>query len=294
MNCADESAHGTAPIGFTDRKRVHDTERSTQHTMSTLALIAIAVGNTRTHVALFNNEELDQCTHIDNEDRSRVVELVTSSWKASAGAERRAIAVSSVNEPVSKALCSVIEDQIGEEVYRVGQDLPVPIKMALDPEATPGMDRLLNAAAAWSTLKQACVVIDAGTAVTIDFIDGEGIFHGGVIAPGAQMQLDAMHESTENLPELDFEAPKGEPFGRNTASAMQRGVYHGIRGLTWRMIEEFATAYEAFPLVVATGGDAPALFEGDELINRLVPELELRGIVVSIRHALTENIDADE
>jgi hypothetical protein len=75
---------------------------------------------------------------------------------------------------------------------------------------------------------------------------------------------------------------------------MQRGVYHGIRGLTWRMIEEFATAYEAFPLVVATGGDAPALFEGDELINRLVPELELRGIVVSIRHALTENIDADE
>jgi hypothetical protein len=46
--------------------------------------------------------------------------------------------------------------------------------------------------------------------------------------------------------------------------------------------------------VVATGGDAPALFEGDELINRLVPELELRGIVVSIRHALTENIDADE
>jgi type III pantothenate kinase len=294
MNCADESALGKAPLGFTDRIPDHDFQRSSQHTMSTLALIAIAVGNTRTHVALFNNDELEQCTHIDNEDRARVVELVTSSWKASADSERRAIAVSSVNEPVSKALCSVIEDQIGEEVYRIGQDLPVPITMALDPEATPGMDRLLNAAAAWSTLKQACVVIDAGTAVTIDFIDGEGTFHGGVIAPGAQMQLDALHSSTENLPEIDFSAPKGEPYGRNTASAMQRGVYHGIRGLVWRMIEEFATAYEAFPLVVATGGDAPALFEGDELINRMVPDLELRGIAVSVRHALTENIDADE
>ena len=111
--------------------------------MSNLALIAIAVGNTRTHIALFNDDELDQCTHVKNTDRARVVDLVTSSWKASEGSERRAIAVASVNEPVSEALCSVLEDQIGEEVYRVGDDLPVPIPLALDPEATPGMDRLL-------------------------------------------------------------------------------------------------------------------------------------------------------
>ncbi|MCH2144279.1 MAG: type III pantothenate kinase [Phycisphaerales bacterium] len=262
--------------------------------MSKLALIAIAVGNTRTHVALFENDSLEQTTHIENDDRARIVELVTASWKASADADRRAIAVSTVNEADSKALCSVLEDQIGEEIYMVGDDLPVPIGVALDPEATPGIDRLLNAAAAWDALKQACVVIDAGTAVTIDFVDGEGVFHGGVIAPGAQMQLDAMHHGTDGLPDLDFSVPEGEPYGRNTASAMQRGVYHGIRGLAWRMIEEYATAYEAFPLVVATGGDAPELFKDDELVNRLVPELELRGIAVAVRHALAESIDADE
>ena len=261
--------------------------------MSSLALIAIAVGNTRTHVALFDNEEMTEINHIPNDDRARIVELVTAGWKASADAGKRAIAVSSVNETDSKALCSVLEDQIGEEVYLIGDDLPVPIGVALDPEATPGMDRLLNAAAAWDALKQACVVIDAGTAVTIDFVDGEGVFHGGVIAPGAQMQLDAMHSGTDGLPELEFAVPEGEPYGRNTASAMQRGVYNGIRGLAWRMIEEYATAYEAFPLVVATGGDSKDLFEGDELINRMVPELELRGIAVSVRHALAESIDAD-
>ena len=75
---------------------------------------------------------------------------------------------------------------------------------------------------------------------------------------------------------------------------MQRGVYQSIRGLAWKMVEEYATAYEAFPLVVATGGDAEALFKDDELINRLVPELELRGIAIAVRHALAESIDADE
>jgi len=262
--------------------------------MSNLALIAIAVGNTRTHVGIFNGDELDEIVHAPNEDRTKVVELVTGAWKARAEAEHRAIALASVNESVSRPLRSVIEDQTGEEVYVVGDDLPVPIGIALDPEATPGIDRLLNAAAAWDALKQACVVIDVGTAVTVDFVDGEGVFHGGVIAPGAQMQLDALHERTDGLPELEFSVPEGEPFGRNTAAAMQRGVANGIRGLAWRMIEEFATAYEAFPLVVATGGDAASIFKDDELINRMVADLELRGISVAARHALTENADADE
>ena len=262
--------------------------------MSNLALIAIAVGNTRTHVALFDNDSLERSLHVGNDERALIVDKVTAIWKEAVGADRRAIAIASVNENHSRALCSVLEDQIGEEIYLVGEDLPVPIGMALDPEATPGIDRLLNAAAAWDALKQACVVIDAGTAVTIDFVDGEGVFHGGVIAPGVQMQLDAMHQGTEGLPEIDFRVPEGEPYGRNTAAAMQRGVYHGIRGLAWRMIEEYATAYEAFPLVVATGGDAGDLFKGDELINRLVPELELRGISVAVRHALAGSVDAEE
>ena len=84
--------------------------------------------------------------------------------------------MASVNEMVARELRSVIEDQLGDEVYEVGSDIPVPIGLALDPEATPGVDRLLCAAASWDLLKQACVVINAGTAVSIDFIDGEGVF----------------------------------------------------------------------------------------------------------------------
>ena len=262
--------------------------------MSQLSLIAISIGNTRSHIALFQDNTLEEITHIANEDRAQIVETAIQFWKKSIESERQAIAVASINEPLSDAIRSLLQDQLSEDVYVVGEDLPIPVGLALDPEATPGVDRLLSAAAAWDTLKQACVVINAGTAVTIDFVDGEGVFHGGVIAPGAQMQLNALHEGTSALPELTFSVPEGEPYGRNTAAAMQRGVYQSIRGLAWKMVEEYATAYEAFPLVVATGGDAEALFKGDELINRLVPELELRGIAIAVRHALAESIDADE
>jgi type III pantothenate kinase len=262
--------------------------------MPSLALTAISVGNSRTHIAFFRGSDVEQITHIENKDRARIVEVAMTHWKEGADAEHRTIAVASVNDPIADATCSVLEDQLGEEVYRVGEDLPVPIGLALDPEATPGVDRLLCAASAWDTLKQACVIINAGTSVTIDFVDGEGVFHGGVIAPGAQMQLEAMHQGTNALPELEFAVPEGEPFGRNTAAAMQRGVYNGIRGLAWKMVEEYATTYEAFPLVVATGGDAEKLFAGDELVNRLVPDLELRGIEIAVRHSLTESVDADE
>ena len=262
--------------------------------MPSLDLIAISIGNTRTHIGLFRNDELDQSVDIDGNDRAKIVELVTEHWKACSESEKRAVAMASVNEGMARELRSVIEDQLGEEVYELGTDLPVPIGLALDPEATPGVDRLLCAAASWDLLKQACVVINAGTAVTVDFVDGEGVFHGGVIAPGVQMQLDALHAGTDALPQLNFSKPEGEPFGRNTASAMQRGVYHGVRGLAWRMVEEFALAYEAFPLVVATGGNASDLFSGDELVNRLIPELELRGILASAKLALSEPVDTEE
>jgi type III pantothenate kinase len=264
--------------------------------MSNLALIAIAVGNTRTHIGLFLDDELENITHLHNDDRAGAVECVTRHWKSAEAASRQVLAMASVNDSAAKQLSSVIEDQLGEEVFKVGEDLPVPIGLSLDPESTTGVDRLLNAAAAWELLKQACIVVDAGTAVTVDFVDGEGVFHGGAIAPGLTMQLDALANSTDALPEMPFALPEGKPFGSNTAAAMQRGVFFGVRGLVWKLVEEYAAAYGAFPLVVATGGDAEVLFKNDEIVNRVIPELELRGIALAARHALSEpeHIDAEE
>ena len=138
----------------------------------------------------------------------------------------------------------------------------------------------------WDKYKQACVIVDAGTCVTVDFVDGEGTFHGGAIAPGAAMQLKAMHDGTNALPEITFEKPLQEAFGKNTAQAMLQGVYHGIKGMVRQLTEQYASRYGAYPMVVATGGDAMLLFEHDEFIEHIELNLLFKGIAVSVKHAL--------
>ena len=251
-------------------------------------LLAVQVGNTRTQLGLFRQDELVENRRFANADLASIVDEAARLWESIRGEAQSAIALASVNDKVAKPLESMLEDQLGVEVYTIGDDLPVPIGESLDPETLVGADRLLNAAAAWDRLKQACVIVDAGTAVTVDFVDGEGTFHGGAIAPGASMQLKGLHEGTDALPAIAFRRPGDEAFGKNTADAMILGVFEGIRGLVWRLVERYSAANGAFPLVIATGGDAETLFADDELVNRIVPELTLQGIAVAARFALTD------
>ena len=257
-------------------------------------LIAISVGNTRTHVGQFVEGVLKKSQRFANDHPASIIERSTCWWQEIADASDAALAMASVNGAVAERLSSALEDQLSIEVYHVGEDLPTPIGTQLDPETITGMDRLLNAAAAYETVQQACIVIDAGTAVTVDFVDGQGTFHGGAIAPGAHTQLKAMHEHASALPELKFHKPDAAAFGRSTSQAMLKGVYHGIRGMVWRLVELYAEDYGAYPMVIATGGDAEVLFKDDELIDRIVPELTLMGIAAATKHALaTKDSDAD-
>ena len=257
-----------------------------------LNLIAISVGNTRTACALFDGGKRERTERFDNADLPAMVEQITQWWQQIAAAPRAALALASVNDPLADRLALTVEDQLSVEVYRVDRDLPIPIGVQLDPETITGVDRLLNAAAAYETVKQACIIVDAGTAVTVDFVDGEGTFHGGAIAPGGTLQLRALHEHAAALPDLKFNAPNDEAFGRSTSQAMLQGVYHGIRGMIWRLVEQYAEAYGAYPMVIATGGDAEVLFARDELIDRIVPDLTLMGIAAAARRSLVAD-DAD-
>jgi type III pantothenate kinase len=257
-------------------------------------LIAISVGNTRTRIGKLVDGSIEASASFANDELADAVERSTAWWFEIAKRPRAAIAMATVDEAVADRLASALEDQLSVEVYRVGDDLPILIGRQLDPETITGADRLLNAAAAYAVVGQACIIVDAGTAVTVDFVDGEGTFHGGAIAPGARLQLRALHEHTAALPDLEFQPPDPEPFGRSTAQAMRQGVFHGIRGMVWRLVEQYAEAYGAYPMVIATGGDAEILFGNDELIDRIVPDLTLLGIRAAVRLALSaDDADAD-
>ena len=256
-------------------------------------VLAIQVGNTRIKMAVFRSEDPEEVVFIAKDDLAGAIEAAGRLYE-SIGAEADAsVVIASVNKPVSDALVGALRDQLSCDIYAVPEDMPAPIGTCLDAGARPGVDRLLNAAAAYAKLRQACIVIDAGTCITVDFIDGEGVFHGGAIAPGVRMQLKAMHEHTAALPAIDFAAPEGLAWGSNTREAMLRGVYHGARGLVWRLIEKYAEQYGGFPLVIATGGDAAALFSDDELVNQIVPDLVLRGVALAAKAAL-EPGDGDD
>ncbi len=261
--------------------------------MSGPNLIAINIGNSRAQIGQFIEGELKQTRHFENRDLPVIVEMIVGWWPHVAKAGQAFIMVASVHDEIARKLHSALADQLAVEIYRVGEDVPVPVSRQLDPETITGVDRLLNAAAAYDRIRQACVIIDAGTAVTVDFVDGEGTFHGGAIAAGAAMQLRALHEHTAGLPELALQAPDNEAFGRSTAQAMLKGVFHGIRGMVWRLVEQYAEHYGAYPQVIATGGDADLLFKHDELIDSIVPDLTLRGIAVTAHHALSADPDEE-
>ena len=251
-------------------------------------ILAAAVGNSRSRLGLFDSGELHHPVAVSNADESAFVDALAS-FADHAGLH---LVVASVNDPMADRVPELAERAglgfAGE--HRIGRDLGIPIRHTLDDTATVGHDRLLNALGAFSKAQQACVVIDAGTAVTVDFVDGEGTFQGGVIAPGLGLMLRALHEHTAALPDVPYKAPDPArgAFGKDTAHAMRLGVRNAVLGLVHRQVELFAEAYEAYPQIVATGGDAPGLFEDDEIVEHVVPDLQLVGIHAACVAALAQ------
>jgi type III pantothenate kinase len=255
---------------------------------SPVALLAIVVGNTNTRFASFDGREPE---NVDLAPNSNLDDLVARILRRDAAlpSDRESIVVlASDNPPVSERLVTALTPKLTHDLHRVGDDLEVPIPRAIDPDTRPGQDRLLNALAAFDSLQQACAIIDVGTAVTVDFVDGQGVFQGGAIAPGATMMLRALHERTAALPTVALARPADSPFGKNTEQAMLNGVFYGIRGMVRLLVERYAEAYEAYPRVIATGSDAPLLFEDDPFIERIIPDLTLRGVEASCRRLVTD------
>ncbi len=249
---------------------------------------AVSIGNSSIQIARLGDGTPEEVSRHDLVDDAQAVQNI-GTWFEGVETTDRVTLVASVNPAADERLRDRLATVVGGEILEIERDLAAPIGRGLDPESLVGVDRLLAAAAAWDELKQACIVIDAGTAVTVDFIDGEGTFQGGAILPGIASMLNAVHHDTALLPETTFAPPEGDPWGRNTNDAILRGVDAAIAGGAWKLVERYALHYGGFPLVIATGGDAPLLFRDDELVSRIVPDLVLRGMAIAWRTANEES-----
>ena len=168
-------------------------------------------------------------------------------------------------------------------IARAGLDWGFDIRVDTPNEV--GADRLLNALAAHARYRGPLVVIDFGTATTFDVVGADGAYLGGVIAPGVNLSVEALHRAAARLPRIGIGRPQAV-IGRSTIPAMQSGIYWGyigmIEGLIARIRAEFASVAGDTPQpalkVVATGGLAPLFSEGTTIIERIDPDLTLEGL----------------
>lgn len=248
--------------------------------MSDINLLVLNVGNTRLGVAVFVAGNLEYVTRVPHGNRADWPGVIEEAWKRIEGRDNAAVAAATVNPPLTEPIEQIVHRATGKKVEWVGRDLDLPIKVLTDSPDRTGVDRILNVAAAFEQMGKACVVVDAGSAITVDVCNDKGEFLGGAIAPGASMMLKAMHERTARLPDVAMDVPK-DPIGRSTEQAMLHGVYHGIRGMVKELVENYATNLGFWPDVIATGGDAPKLFENWELIHAISADLTFYGIALA-------------
>lgn len=153
----------------------------------------------------------------------------------------------------------------------------IPMRIAGYDRRQLGADRLVAAFAAWKRFCRPVIVVDAGTAITIDLIDGRGSFRGGVIVPGLSTAAAALHALTAKLPSVR-PSPVKRALARTTAEAINAGVVIGTAGLVDRIVAELAEESGLSPLVIATGGDAVLISSESRTIRKLVPGLIHEGL----------------
>jgi len=155
----------------------------------------------------------------------------------------------------------------------------LPVDPRVDPGTNVGPDRLANAAAAYDRHGGNVVVVDFGTATNFDVVASDGAYVGGVIAPGVNLSLEALHQGAAALPHVDISQPE-RVIGRNTVECIQSGVFWGyvslIQGITQRIRNEFGSEMK----VIGTGGLAPLFAQGEVLFDTIEDDLTMHGLTV--------------
>ncbi len=242
-------------------------------------LLVLAIGNTRLHAAAFVSGELKLVRHLPADVVEDWPAMLADIWKEFGGATAEVVAASVVPS-INHSLTQAVEEVIGQDVHWVGDDIDLPITVSTTEPKKTGIDRVLVTAAAYEQLKKACVVVDAGTAITVNLCNNEGALVGGAILPGVSTMIEALHERTALLPNITFETPT-TPFGTDTTDSIRHGISGAVRGLVQNMAERWAEQMGNWPEVIATGGDAAALFTDWEIVHAISPDLLMYGIALA-------------
>ncbi|MGB3689105.1 MAG: type III pantothenate kinase [Jannaschia helgolandensis] len=164
--------------------------------------------------------------------------------------------------------------------YVVGKpETKLPVGVRVDAGTQVGPDRLVNTVAGFGRHGGDLIIVDFGTATTFDVADTDGAYIGGVIAPGVNLSLEALHMAAAALPHVDITQPQ-RVVGTNTVACMQSGVFWGYVGLIKEITARIRAERDRPMKVIATGGLAPLFQQAEDLFDTYEDDLTMHGLTV--------------
>ncbi len=250
-----------------------------------MPILAVDIGNTNTHFGISGPDGVQSADSMPTAElgtkANALVELITSPDFTTHRIEGLAFcSVAPKRTPDLVGLARILLP--GKPAFQLTHeaDLGIPISYPIPSQI--GQDRLANAVAAQVLYGAPAIVIDMGTAVTLDVVTQAQGYEGGVIAPGIDGLRHALHEQTALLPKLKPDFRLGSAIGKSTTEAMQIGCMIGFRGMVGSLVKairsELEGRGEAEIRLIATGGASALLNSKDDFEITFVPDLTLRGL----------------
>ena len=228
-------------------------------------LLAVDVGNTQTHFGVFPSGE----DHVAEHWRFATVRQSTGDELGAALSNLLALRgmafsdlahsiVSSTVPQLSEQWSLMSERYLSERMLVVGPSIKTGMPIRMDNPREVGADRLVNAIAAYERVKDTCVVVDFGTAITYDAVSADGEYLGGIITPGAEISIEALSERAAKLPKVELAEPRAL-IGKSTVEAIRSGIAFGYAGQVEGIVRRLRDELGEHTRVIATGGLAQIL-----------------------------------
>jgi type III pantothenate kinase len=245
-------------------------------------VVLVDVGNTNTVFGVYRGDELIESFRLSTDTErtadeygSLLLPLFTRSGIDPAAAD--AVVISSVVPPLHLTLDHLARRYFGRKPLFIEPGVRTGMPIRYDNPLEVGADRIVNAVGARERFGAPVIVVDFGTATTFDVVNAAGEYAGGIIAPGIMISSEALFAHASRLYRVDVRKPS-ELIGKNTAGAMQAGIYYGYIGLVDGILERLLQEIPGVKTVVATGGQADLIASGSKFIREVDSMLTLVGL----------------